>query len=113
LKNLNQLLLNLRVWLLLKRCESLIQSYGFKAYDDMSMVAFSNDEQQAFFAKLDKNRLFIELKRQERMFIVNSKTFSNKNYQLHIKQRFLFILNPFKAHHGSHKRSAETGRGRR
>ncbi len=71
MKNIDQLLLNLRVWLLLKRCEYLIQSYGFKSYEDLSIVSYSNNEQQAFFTKLEKNRLFIELKRQERMFIVS------------------------------------------
>jgi hypothetical protein len=81
MKNLEQLLLNLRLYLLLKRCQSLIQSYGFKCDDDLCIVAYSNNEQQVFFAKLEKNRLFIELKKQERMYIVRVLLFFFSNYK--------------------------------
>lgn len=66
--NLNNLFQ--RVWLLLKQCETLIKTYGFKCYDDLPIVSFSDYQLSSLYSKLEKNRLFIELRKQDKIYIV-------------------------------------------
>lgn len=63
------------MWLLLKRCETLIKTYGFKCYDDLYIVSFADATLSNLYSKLEKNRLFIELKKQEKIIIVSLSSF--------------------------------------
>ena len=70
MKKLESCLINLRVKLILKRCELLAASYGFSCFDELSILSFQNDDIFQFYSKLEKNRLFIELKKQDKIFIM-------------------------------------------
>ena len=70
LKKLEPILLELRIWLVLKRCEILAQSYGFKCSDELYLASFLSDDLSQVYSKLEKNRIFIELKKQDKVFIM-------------------------------------------
>ena len=71
LKKLENLLLDARIWLLLKRCEIIAQTYGLKCSDELYLAAYSSDEIARVYSKFDKSpRIFIELKKQEKVFIM-------------------------------------------
>ena len=70
LKQLASVLMRVRVSLLLKRCESLAQCRGFRCTDQLAILYYVNDETHDLYAKLDKARLFVELKRHENVYIV-------------------------------------------
>ncbi|RMZ95698.1 mediator of RNA polymerase II transcription subunit 14-like [Brachionus plicatilis] len=69
-KKLDSFLLNLRIWLLLKRCQTIIRSYGFKCHEEVHITSFIDTDIMNLYNRLEKNRIFVELKKQERIFIM-------------------------------------------
>ncbi|CAF0796799.1 unnamed protein product [Brachionus calyciflorus] len=69
-RKLEPFLLNLRIWLLLRRCETIIRSYGFRCHEELHITSFASNDLMNMYNKLEKNKIFVELKKQEKIFIV-------------------------------------------
>ena len=55
---------------MLKRCEISLRHLSYKCTNDLPIVSFSDDETANYFNKIEKNRLFFQLKRNQKTYIV-------------------------------------------
>ena len=60
-----------RTWFMLKRCEISLRHLSYKCTYDLPIVLFGDDEIGNYFNKIEKNRLFFQLKKTEKTFIVS------------------------------------------
>jgi hypothetical protein len=71
LKNLEGLLQRLRISLIIKHLKLLAIHSGFKSYENLSLIHFCDADVSAEFAKIEKNRLYVELNRHDDYLIVS------------------------------------------
>lgn len=55
----------------MKRIKLFAAQFGFRSYDDLFILNYATPELLSDFTKLEKNRLFIELNKQENYIVVN------------------------------------------
>lgn len=67
----------------------MIRSYGFRCHDEVHIASFLDTNLMNSFNKFEKNRLFIELKKQEKTFIVIDKIDKKKIYFYNFLIRWL------------------------
>jgi hypothetical protein len=92
LKNLEALLQKIRISFIIKYLKITSFHYGFRAYENICILHFLNNEVSTEFAKLEKKRIFIEFSKHENYLIVRIKSIKKK---LNI---FLFYLNKIDDH---------------
>lgn len=72
LKNLEGLLQRMRISLIIKHLKLIATHSGFKSYENLSLIHFCDADVSAEFAKIEKNRLFVELNRHDDYLIVKT-----------------------------------------
>jgi hypothetical protein len=57
LAKLDEILTDVRIWLLLKRCETLAQSYGFKCSDELYLASFASAQMSQVYGEMDTKKI--------------------------------------------------------
>lgn len=66
---------------MLKRCEISLRHLSYKSTYDLPIVHFADEEMGTYFSKIEKNRLFFQLKKAEKTYIVEFLLdFDDKSY---------------------------------